>query len=65
MQTAPVIQLHISSTPTLTQERLTALFNRAQQEGISPEAFVERAISRALEQAERPADDRQSPAMAA
>jgi hypothetical protein len=65
MQTAPVIQLQISATPTLTQERLAALFERASQQGISPEAFVERAISRALEHAEQPSGTPQSPAMAA
>ena len=50
MQTeAPVIQLQITATPTLSQERLKRLFEIAEQQGVSPEAFVERAISRALE----------------
>lgn len=65
MQTAPVIQLQITATPTLPNERLSLLFQRAAQEGISPESFVERAISRALERAEQPASQPSPPAMAA
>lgn len=42
-----------------------ALFERASQQGISPEAFVERAISRALEHTEQPSGALQTPAMAA
>lgn len=49
MQTPPVISLQITASPTLPNERLRLIFERAEGEGISPEAFVERAIARALD----------------
>lgn len=64
MQTGPVIQLQITETPTLDRDHLNKVFLRAEAEGIPPEAFVERAIRRALEQP-LTAASQHAPAMAA
>ena len=53
MNEPPHIIIEVLESPTLSKADLAALFDRADSEGISAEAFVERAISRELGRSER------------